>query len=62
MFYSKSLFLVEQNYKIHSKEMLTIIHILEKWRHFLEEVINLVEIWTDHKNLEYFITAKKLNC
>ena len=22
----------------------------------------MVEIWTDHKNLEYFITAKKLNC
>jgi len=21
-----------------------------------------VEIWTDHKNLEYFMTAKKLNC
>ena len=21
-----------------------------------------MEIWTDHKNLEYFITAKKLNC
>ena len=23
---------------------------------------HLVEIWTDHKNLEYFMTAKKLNC
>jgi len=22
---------------------------------------HLVEIWTDHKNLEYFMTAKKLN-
>ena len=21
-----------------------------------------MEIWTDHKNLEYFMTAKKLNC
>ena len=21
-----------------------------------------VETWTDHKNLKYFITAKKLNC
>jgi len=27
----------------------------------LEGVTHLVEIWTDHKNLEYFITAKKLN-
>ena len=23
---------------------------------------HLVEIWTDHKNLEYFMMAKKLNC
>ena len=27
----------------------------------MEEVTHLVEIWTDHKNLEYFMTAKKLN-
>jgi len=25
-------------------------------------VTHLVEIWTDHKNLEYFMMAKKLNC
>jgi len=62
VFYSKSLFLVEQNYEIYNKEMLAIIYILEKWRYFLEEVANLVEIWTDYKNLEYFITTKKLNC
>jgi len=60
-FYSKSLSSVEQNYEIHDKEMLTIIHALEEWRHFLERARHLVEIWTDHKNLEYFITAKKLN-
>jgi len=35
-FYSKSLSPVEQNYEIHDKEMLTIIHVLEEWRHFLE--------------------------
>jgi len=52
---------VEQNYKIHDKEMLAIIRVLEEWRHFLEGVTHLVEIWTDHKNLEYFMTAKKLN-
>jgi len=60
-FYSKSLSLVEQNYEIHDKEMLAIIHALEEWRHFLEGAQHLVEIWTDHKNLEYFMTAKKLN-
>jgi len=60
-FYSKSLSSVEQNYEIHDKKMLAIIRVLEEWRHFLEEATHPVEIWTDHKNLEYFMTAKKLN-
>jgi len=61
-FYSKSLSSVEQNYEIHNKEILAIIYALEEWRHFLEGATHPVEIWTDHKNLEYFMTAKKLNC
>jgi len=61
-FYSKSLSSVKRNYKIYDKEMLAIIHVLEKWRHFLKGVTHLVEIWTNHKNLEYFMPAKKLNC
>jgi len=59
--YSKSLSSMERNYEIHDKEMLAIICALEEWRHFLEGATHLVEIWTDHKNLEYFMTAKKLN-
>jgi len=60
-FYSKSLSPVGWNYKIHDKEMLAIIRALEEWRHFLEGAQHPVEIWTDRKNLEYFMTAKKLN-
>jgi len=60
-FYSKSLSLVEWNYEIYDKEMLTIICVLEEWRHFLEGARHPVKIWTDHKNLEYFMMAKKLN-
>ena len=60
-FYSKSLNTVEQNYEIHDKKMLTIICVLEEWQHFLEGSHHKFEIWTDHKNLEYFMTAKKLN-
>jgi len=60
-FYSKSLSSVERNYEIHNKEMLAIICALEEWRHFLEGATHPVEIWTDHKNLEYFMMAKKLN-
>jgi len=60
-FYSKSLSSVEQNYEIHDKAILAIIRALEEWRHFLEGATHPVEIWTDHKNLEYFMMAKKLN-
>ena len=60
-FLSKSLSPVERNYEIHDKEMLAIVRALEEWRHFLEGAKHQVEIWTDHKNLEYFMSAKKLN-
>jgi len=60
-FYSKLLNDVERNYEIHDKEMLAIIRALEEWHHFLEGSQHKFEIWTDHKNLEYFMTAKKLN-
>ena len=60
-FLSKSLSPVERNYEIHDKEMLAIIRALEEWRHFLEGAEHQFEVWTDHKNLEYFMTAKKLN-
>jgi hypothetical protein len=53
---------VEQNYEIHDKEMLVVMWLLEEWRHFLEGAKQQVKIWMDHKNLEYFMTAKKLNC
>ena len=58
---SKSLNKAERNYEIHNKEMLEIIWCLEAWRHFLEEAKDQFEIWTDHKNLEYFMKAQKLN-
>lgn len=60
-FLSKSLNEVERNYEIHDKEMLAIIRALEEWRHYLEGAKQTFQIWTDHKNLEYFMTAKKLN-
>ena len=60
-FLSKSLNETERNYKIHDKEMLAIIRGLENWRHLLEGAQFKFKIWTDHKNLEYFMKAQKLN-
>jgi len=52
---------MERNYKIHDKEMLAVIRCLEAWKHFLEGAKTKFEIWTDHKNLEYFMTSQNLN-
>ena len=60
-FISKSLSDMERNYEIHDKEMLVIVRCLEAQRHFLEGTTIKFKIWTDHKNLEYFIKAQKLN-
>jgi len=56
-FLSKSLNKTERNYEIHDKEMLAIIRGLESWRHLLEGAQFKFEIWTDYKNLEYFMKA-----
>ena len=41
--------------------MLAIVRALEEWRHSVKGAEHQAKIWTDHKNLEYFMTAKKLN-
>jgi len=60
-FISKSLSDTKRNYKIHDKEMLAVIRCLEAWRHFLKGTTVKFAIWTDHKNLEYFMKVQKLN-
>ena len=60
IFISKSLSNTERNYEIYNKEMLVVIRCLEAWKHFLEGVVEKFEIWTDYKNLKYFIKVQKL--
>ena len=49
----------ECNYEIYDKEMLAIINCLNEWDAELRSVKNF-RIRTDHKNLEYFMTVRKL--
>ena len=58
---SKLLNETERNYEIHDKEMLAVICCLEAWRYFLEGAKSKFKVWTDHKNLEYFMSNQKLN-
>ena len=41
--------------------MLVVIRRLKNQRHLLEDTKYKFEIWTDHKNLEYFMKVQKLN-
>ena len=58
---SKSLNKTERNYKIYNKEILVVIRDLENWKYLLESTKFKFEVWTDHKNLKYFIKIQKLN-
>jgi len=60
-FLSKALTATEWNYEIHDRELLAIMRALEEWHHYLQGAKEKIEIFTDHKNLEYFLSAKKLN-
>ena len=60
-FISKFLSNTERNYEIHDKKMLAVVRCLEAWRHFLEGATVKFKIWINHKNLEYFMKAQKLN-
>lgn len=42
-------------------ELLAVRLALEEWRHWLEGSAQLFLVWTDHKNLEYIRSAKRLN-
>jgi hypothetical protein len=44
------------NYEIHDKELLAIVHCFKAWRRYLEGSLHTVQVFTDHKNLEYFST------
>jgi len=50
----------ECNYEIHDKELLAIIACLREWESELSSVRHF-KVITDHKNLRYFTTQRRLN-
>jgi len=57
-FHSRKLSLAEQNYDIHDKELLAIVVAFMESRHYLEGREKPVTVYTDHQNLQYFLTKK----
>src|SRR5258708_29684735 len=61
-FFSCSLQGAEKNYDTHDKELLAIFKVFKNWQHFLEGSAEVIDMVTNHKNLEYFTSSKKLSC
>src|SRR5882724_3809290 len=60
-FTSKSLSSAKRNYKIHDKELLSVIRDLEEWRHIMEGTKHTIEILNNNRNLTYFWGSQNLN-
>ena len=50
----------ELNYDIYNKEFLTVFKAFYTWCHYLKGLECPIDIITNHKNLEYFLTTKIL--
>ena len=59
-FYSRTMTPPELNYDTHDKELLAIFEAFCHWCHYLEGSATLIDVVTDHKNLEYFSSSKVL--
>jgi RNase H-like domain found in reverse transcriptase/Reverse transcriptase (RNA-dependent DNA polymerase) len=51
----------ELNYDMHDKELMAIYEAFKAWRHYLKDTKVLIDVVTDHKNLEYFCTTRILS-
>ena len=60
-YFSKKMTPAECNYMIYDKELLAIVKGFEAWRPELASVRQPIKVFTDHKNLEHFMTMKQLN-
>ena len=60
-FFSRRLSPAERNYDVGNRELLGVKLALEEWRHWLEGSKQSFLVWTDHKNLAYIQSARRLN-
>ncbi|XDV53693.1 hypothetical protein PO909_022129 [Leuciscus waleckii] len=51
----------ERNYDVGDRELLAMKAAFEEWRHWLEGARQSFTVLTDHRNLEYIKSAKRLN-
>lgn len=59
-FSSRKMSQPEKNYDVSRRELLAIKTALEEWRYLLEGASHSIMIYTDHKNVEYLRSTKRL--
>ena len=60
-FYSRKFLSAEMSYEIHDKKLLAIVNAFKQWHVYLKGLKHEVQVYSDHKNLLYFMTTKVLN-
>ncbi len=60
-YYSRKLNAAERNYDVGDRELLAMKAAFEEWQHWLEGSKKTFVVLTDHRNLEYIRSAKRLN-
>ena len=60
-FHARTMISAELNYDVYDKELLAIYEAFKQWRCYLEGAQHIIQVYSDHNNLQYFTTTKQLS-
>ena len=60
-YFSKKHLPAECNYEIYDKELMAIIRCFEEWQPERQSTLHPIQVLSDHRNLEYFMSTKLLS-
>ena len=60
-FYLRKFLSAEMSYEIYDKKLLAIVNAFKQWCVYLKKLKHEIQVYSDHKNLLYFMTIKVLN-
>ena len=60
-FYSRKLNAAERNYEVYDQELLAIKCCFDVWSPYLKGAKHRVLVYSDHRNLQWFMTTRQLN-
>jgi hypothetical protein len=61
VFYFRKMIFAKRNYEVNDQEMLVIVKVCKKWRHYIENVKHSIRMIIDHANFKNFFINKAFN-